>query len=346
MDRVRKRWGTWRWAWLALALLVHAPIVSAGGGPTREPARVRPPLVVVRSIGPVDPEHLRSACRSLLAAYPVRCEIRARRTLMELASAWDETREQLEGRAALELLFRDRPRDAVAEIDVTQLDLYEAPKPFVFGLASLTDRVAIVSLARLGLADPPANARLRKLVLHEAGHALGLHHHDHDDCVMRQDPTLQSLDTAPEALCRRCHTRLVRNLGVLARPGRSSLDRARGHLARGEREAARQELVRSLVDGRRDPELLEAFAMAFLDAGHYDESISVLAYVARMHPDRARVRANLGLAYQLRGRNGDRERAIDELREALRLRPDWRQPIGIHLEALQAREPSAQGPDR
>jgi predicted Zn-dependent protease len=323
-----------------LAVAVSGPWRPAHATPTTETRR--PPLVVVRGLGPVPTETLRLACRTLLQRYPIRCEVRERRTLFEVIDSWNADRVQLDARDALERLYRDRAADALVEIDITPVDIYEEDKPWVFGLASLTDRIAIVSLARID--DDPVRLprRLGKLVLHEAGHALGLHHHDDASCVMRQDPTIAALDTAPEAPCERCHRRLERSAHALARPGQLELDRARSHLVRGEDEMARQYFVSTLWNQGFDSELLSAFGQAFFEARRVNEAISILRYVVKQDPDHARAHANLGLAYQIRGRAGDRALAIEHLERALVLRPTW-DLVAEHLADLE-RAPSAQGP--
>lgn len=304
--------------------------------------KARPPLVVVRAVGPVPSETLRFACRSLLQTYPVRCEIRASRSILKLMPAWDAKREQIDAREALDILFEQRSESALVELDITTLDIYEQRKPYVFGLASLTDRVAIVSLARLADEPDKLHRRMQKLVLHEAAHTLGLHHHESDQCVMRQDPTPESLDTAPNRLCHKCHAALVRQTKTLARPGQSTLDRVRGHLVRAQRQPAREALVRMLWNGKYDVELLRDFGKVFLEAGQANEAISVYRYALQLEED-PQSRVQLGIAFQMRGREGDHARAIQQFERALEMRPEW-DIVAQHLDGLQRRSPSAQGP--
>jgi predicted Zn-dependent protease len=327
------------------AWLLGSP--SALGVSATEPvtADPRPPLVVVRALGPVPTEQLRAACRVLLAEYPVRCVVRARRSMTEVLSAWNAERTQLDARETLDLLFETRSRDAVVELDVTAFDLYEPGKPYVFGLASLPDRTALLSSSRLssGLGeDAVATARLRTLVRHEFGHALGLSHHDVADCVMRQDPTVHSLDLAPEGPCLDCRDTIDQQLVRLARPGQTALDRARGLLIRDRREQARRTLVEALWAYPPDLELLDAFARVFYEAGQYNEAISLLRHTADKAPHRATTYVQLGLAYQNRGRDGDLALAVGHFEQAMELRPDWN-TVADHLEVTRA-ELRAQGP--
>jgi predicted Zn-dependent protease len=277
----------------------------------REPADSRPPLVVVRALGPVPAHLLRAPCRVLLAEHAVRCVVRSGRRVTEVLEAWDVDRAQLDARKAIHGLFDGRSLDAVVELHVTALDLYEPGKPYVFGLASLPDRTALLSLARLeGEAPGQEEQRLRTLVRHEFGHAVGLDHHDVEDCVMRQDPTVASLDDAPEGPCVTCQQGLERRLERLARPGQTALDRARGLLVRGRRDEARRTLVEALRAHPPDTELLDSFGRLFYEARQYDEAIALLRQTVARDPERASAYVQLGLAYQHRGRDGDLARAV------------------------------------
>lgn len=307
--------------------------------------RPRPPLVVVRALGLVPPEQLRGVCRLLLAEHPVRCAVRASRSVTEVLEAWDVERRQLDARRALDLLFETRSRDAVVELDVTAIDLFEDGKPYVFGLASLPDRTALLSLARLHSDDPETRrARLRTLVRHEFGHAVGLTHHDVTHCVMRQDPTVATLDEAPEGPCVACRATVHRQLERLERPGQTALDRARGLLVRERREEARRILVDALWAYRPDLALLDDFARLFYEAGQYNEAISLLRHSLDREPGRPATYVQLGLAYQQRAREGDLVLAVGLFEQALELRPDW-ESVSDHLEAtrevLRAQGPRA-----
>lgn len=306
-------------------------------------AEPRPPLVVVRALGPVPAQLLRAPCRVLLAEHDVRCVVQRGRGVTDVLGAWDVDRAQLDARKALDALFDGRSPDAVVELHVTALDLYEPGKPYVFGLASLPDRTAILSLARLeGEAPGQEEQRLRTLVRHEFGHAVGLDHHDVEDCVMRQDPTVASLDEAPEGPCVACRHGLERRLEKLARPGQTALDRARGLLVRERRDEARRTLVAALRAHPPDVELLDAFGRLFYEARQYDEAIALLRHAVAKDPARAAAHVQLGLAYQHRGRDGDLAQAVGSFELALELRPDW-EKVADHLAVTRA-ELSAQGP--
>jgi archaemetzincin len=327
---------------LPLGVLARPP---AHGSERTQRGSPPAPLVVVRSLGPVDAATLRLACRALLREYPVRCAIRATRGVFEYAPAWDAKRRQLDARATLEQIFRARARDAVVELNITPLDMFERDKPYIFGLASLTDRVALISLARIRQPRDRLEARLTKLVLHEVGHTLGLPHHSDAGCVMRQDPTVTSLDRAPLSPCAACHAALVRQAEQLSRAGQIALDRAVGHLSRGEPKAARHSFVRALWEGTLDDHVLTAFGVVFLRAGHYNDAISILEYAIQRGDGRPETRTSLGVALQLRGWPADTGMAIYHFERALDMRPNWHR-LATHIANLRVEPTRAQGPER
>ncbi len=319
----------WRRCALAVGLAAAAGVLASparASSPRAEAPTpsVRPPLVIVRGLGPVPKRSLQRACEVLLERYPVRCEIRGSRSVFDAIAAWHETREQLDARLTLEALVPLRGHDVGVEVNLTTADVFEEGKPYVFGLASLVDRVALVSLARLGDEPSRRDARLATLVLHEVGHTLGLPHHDHAECVMRQDATIDRLDTAPDQLCESCRADLARTADDLARPGGLRLDRTKAHLARGDDQRARKELVTFLWSGATaDSDLLNRFATAFFAAGRVNESISVLRFVVATHPDFALGHVNLAVAYEARGDDGDLDHAVRHYDTARALRPEW-----------------------
>jgi archaemetzincin len=118
--------------------------------------------------------------------------------------AFDARRGQYDSTLLLDRL----PRGMVA---VTDLDLMIPILEFVFGEAELGGRRAIVSTHRLhqefyGLAadENLLQARVRKEVHHEWGHALGLRHCRRYDCVMSSSASVDQVDIKGEEFCEHC----------------------------------------------------------------------------------------------------------------------------------------------
>lgn len=121
-------------------------------------------------------------------------------------------------------LLRERlPDDAFAVLGLTMQDLYPDPRwNFVFGQASLADRVGVYSFARYApksVAHPELDPRklvlLRgaKVLSHETGHMFGLLHCTYWRCLMNGSNHLGELDARPLHLCPVCLRKLQWSVG-------------------------------------------------------------------------------------------------------------------------------------
>lgn len=124
----------------------------------------------------------------------------------------------------LDLLRKQRPRDAVAVIALTSSDLWPGEGwNFVFGEASLTDRVGVWSLARVG--DPKENyplslRRTLKTAVHETGHMLGIQHCIAHQCGMNGSNNLEESDRTPLWFCPACEAKVWWACEISDRAGR------------------------------------------------------------------------------------------------------------------------------
>jgi len=112
----------------------------------------------------------------------------------------------------LDLLKTRLPADAFALLGVTMMDLYPDPNwNFVFGQASLRDRVGVYSFARYGpqFYGEPVTAESRRLMLrrsckvlaHETAHMFGIEHCIWYACLMNGSNHLAESDARPLHLC-------------------------------------------------------------------------------------------------------------------------------------------------
>jgi archaemetzincin len=113
------------------------------------------------------------------------------------------------------------PPDAAVYLALTAIDLYPQDDwNFVFGEASLTERVGVWSLARLG--DPAYSERDFRRVLmrtlkvasHETGHMFGLSHCTAHRCNMNGSNSLSETDRAPLAPCPQCMAKICWLTGI------------------------------------------------------------------------------------------------------------------------------------
>jgi archaemetzincin len=126
----------------------------------------------------------------------------------------------------LDALRRRLPDDAFLLVAITGVDLYPDPSwNFVFGQATLRERVAVYSTARYNPAFYGSNAsgaevasiiqrRTLKLMIHEVGHTFGLQHCVYYRCVMNGSNGIAETDDSPLHLCPVCLRKLRRSTGL------------------------------------------------------------------------------------------------------------------------------------
>ncbi|MGZ5005678.1 MAG: archaemetzincin [Chthoniobacterales bacterium] len=124
----------------------------------------------------------------------------------------------------LDFLKARLPPDAFCVVAVTMEDLYPEPSwNFVFGQASLRERVGVYSFARY---DPAFYGEARdsnhetlllrrscKVLAHETGHMFGLAHCTFFNCLMNGSNHLSESDRRPLHLCPVCLRKLQWSIG-------------------------------------------------------------------------------------------------------------------------------------
>jgi archaemetzincin len=128
-------------------------------------------------------------------------------------------RRQLEAKAVLEWLRGRRAADETCLLALTLEDLYADDAAWVFGYASVDERVGVHSMLRYdpGFADVTARgpefehtilARALRVLAHEVAHMFGLRHCFHFECLMNPTAGLEDLDRLPLHLCPVCLRKL------------------------------------------------------------------------------------------------------------------------------------------
>ncbi len=124
----------------------------------------------------------------------------------------------------LDFLKARVPSDAFCMLAITMQDLYPEPSwNFVFGQASLRERVGVYSFARYDPAfygearvrdyEPLLLRRSCKVLAHETGHMFGLAHCTFFNCLMNGSNHLGESDRRPLHLCPVCLRKLQRSIG-------------------------------------------------------------------------------------------------------------------------------------
>lgn len=117
------------------------------------------------------------------------------------------------------ILIKQKPKDAVVLMGITEKDLF--PKPewnYVFGQASYEDGVGVTSIYRFSdghLSDSNFNESLERLIKissHEIGHMFGISHCLNAVCVMNGTNSLPETDFHFARACSLCQQKLNSNL--------------------------------------------------------------------------------------------------------------------------------------
>jgi len=164
----------------------------------------------VAPVGKVEASVLAHVCAIIGETFGGPC--RAREALPAPDYAYDRRRGQYSAHAILERLH---PRSVERVLGVVDRDLYVPELNFVFGLADLPGRRALIALPRLrqsfyGVPDSDALfvTRAAKEAVHELGHTYGLGHCRDRCCVMVFSNSLADTDYKGRQFCARCASRL------------------------------------------------------------------------------------------------------------------------------------------
>ncbi|WP_256684615.1 archaemetzincin family Zn-dependent metalloprotease [Halococcus qingdaonensis] len=163
-------------------------------------------------VGDVPAPIKRAASAGLRSVYD--CDVMLHDASALPDDAYDEGRGQYRAEAFIE--FAGHVGSAEKNIALTTEDLFYRRRNYVFGLAYLSGNGSVVSTYRLQTAadggsldrsdDDVFSERVRKEVVHEIGHTLGLEHCDDERCVMNFSPTVREVDVKNQQLCADCST--------------------------------------------------------------------------------------------------------------------------------------------
>ncbi len=168
-------------------------------------------LVPVELETPALLEKLAATLQSVL-----QCNIVVARPRYSLHSFLAQDRGQFN---AIEILKSVEQRQGPYQILYTSVDLFIPIFTFVFGLAKIGGRAAIISTHRLesrfyGLPENTdlLEERLHKETLHEFGHLLGLRHCANVQCVMAGSTSADELDVKSSEYCPQCR-KIIKAVG-------------------------------------------------------------------------------------------------------------------------------------
>lgn len=129
---------------------------------------------------------------------------------------FNEDRGQYNASLVLDLLKSYEMPGRSKMLGIADVDMYVPELNYVFGLADMSGRAAVISLVRLrqeyyGLPTDEQLFldRVVKEATHELGHAFGLEHCTNSKCVMHFSNSLQDTDIKQTIFCQNCRPKLI-----------------------------------------------------------------------------------------------------------------------------------------
>jgi archaemetzincin len=134
------------------------------------------------------------------------------------SNGYNEERKQYAAETFLPLAERlQTEENSFASIVLTDVDVFAKFTNYVFGLADMVHRVAVVSSRRIhpsfwGMKETRESFELLwgKVVTHEFGHTLGMFHCEDWNCVMKYSNSPTELHRKGNEFCEKCAKELER----------------------------------------------------------------------------------------------------------------------------------------
>lgn len=194
------------------SLILGFVLLASGTAFAEGPAKV---VVAIQPLNAVKAERLAVAKKGLEEAFGFNVEILETKPLP--GEAWYAPRSRYRAEKLLTFLSDKTAEKYQIVVGITEKDISTTKGEHedwgLFGLGELDGRVCVVSTFRLGARGADENQlrdRLRKVVVHEAGHVLGLAHCPVKGCVMQDaESSIATVDGETGVFCGDCKSGMV-----------------------------------------------------------------------------------------------------------------------------------------
>jgi archaemetzincin len=172
--------------------------------------------ITLVSFGYFEKDYLEKVASAVKQEFPFPVNVKEGR--IDLSEFYDPGRRQYNGIKLLKAVDSLFLSESIKILGLFNVDLFIPILTYIFGQAYLKGRSGIVSTYRLknelyGMRQDEnlLYDRLRKVCIHELGHAFGLIHCHSPACVMKSSTYVEDIDIKSHKLCIKCRNEIVMN---------------------------------------------------------------------------------------------------------------------------------------
>jgi archaemetzincin len=169
---------------------------------------VSPDTVHIQPLGNVQSGYIKVIEQSIKSFYGFNCKILP--AVKEDISLYTRTKLKYDANKIIKRFYSSNRIIVITQKDISHWKDAKHPEWGILGLGILGSNTCVVSTHRLGIDGKVVESRLRKVVIHEIGHNLGLSHcKSKMNCIMKDvNGIIKTIDSSNPDICSSCRKKV------------------------------------------------------------------------------------------------------------------------------------------